>query len=235
MATSGRCPRCGGPLTPARDAAAASTTLPGASSPWECAIHGPVAPYTVAPEPSAEVLADLVRWAPVPVWLPDPLPAGWRMSGLAWVGDEALGGTAGAAVVTALSGPHPLGGSADMLFVAEDPGVGLGARLAGLGGIDAGDLVQGAPTGKLSAGRHPTPVWEVVAGGPDGQPSPDPFHGAQERVALVGEADGCWLWWILHPLSAGLLTVEPPSLVDLRDAGRVPADLVYGAGSLPLG
>ena len=71
--------------------------------------------------------------AGVPVWLPWPLPLGWLVAGFAGAGDERTGVRACA---VALTGPNPLGGPADMVVVAEEPGIGLGASLAGLDSVD---------------------------------------------------------------------------------------------------
>ena len=63
----------------------------------------------------------------LPLWCPWPLPPGWTLTGVAWAGDDRTGVRATA---VACSGPAPLGGGpADLVFVAEEPGVGLGTRL----------------------------------------------------------------------------------------------------------
>jgi len=48
-------------------------------------------------------------------------------------GDD-VSGVRATGVVT--SGPNPMGGPADLMLVAEEPGVGLGARFAGVEGAD---------------------------------------------------------------------------------------------------
>ena len=78
--------------------------------------------------PSKECLGGLLGDARVPFWVPWPLPKGWLVTGFTGAGDE-RSGTRGSAV--AVSGPNPLGGPADLLIVAEEPGVGLGAGGAG--------------------------------------------------------------------------------------------------------
>src|SRR5439155_254641 len=90
--------------------------------------------------------------AGVPVWLPWPLPLGWLVAGFAGAGDERTGVRACA---VALAGPNPLGGPADMVVVAEEPGIGLGAALAGL------DVV--APTDHDTVAGH-AEAW--AAAGP---------------------------------------------------------------------
>ena len=113
------CPRCGRTLH--------EPTV--WSSAWRCDWHGEVHPLLPAFSPSREGLDGLLRTlrpgtAGVPAWLPWPLPVGWLVTGFAGAGDERTGVRACA---VALSGPNPLGGPADMVVVAEEPGVGLGA------------------------------------------------------------------------------------------------------------
>lgn len=62
--------------------------------------------------------------------------------GGASAGDERTGARATA---VALAGPSPLGGPADLVLVAEEPGVGLGARLAGSRARTRASTVAAAP------------------------------------------------------------------------------------------
>ena len=197
------CPRCGGPV---REPSAWSSA-------WQCARHGEVDPLRTVSGPSAAGLEGLLRGAVVPVWLPWPLPAGWLVTGFAGAGDE-RSGTRGCAV--AVSGPNPCGGPGEMLLVAEELGVGLGAGCAGLTGPDPGsDFAVGPPHALVRFGHHEFPVWNVDAPG---------------RAAFVGEVMGNWLWLILWPDTAGVLLVEPLELRDLRDPGQ-DLDLPFGARS----
>jgi hypothetical protein len=152
-----------------------------------------------------------------------PLPAGWLVSGVRMAGDDHSGTVA---TVLACSGPNPLpfGGiddlQADLLLVAEAPGVGLGAHLAGLADIDPGDAVAvGSPHLKLTADGHDTPLWAVAVDG---------------AAAYVGEASGVWLWTLVWPQNAGAVLLEAFELVDLRDPVHL-LDLPYGALSPRLG
>lgn len=176
--------------------------------------HGDVAPLQPVARPSAELIAAVVDRARVPVWLPWPLPVGWLVTGIAWAGDERTGARA---VVTACSGPAPLGGVADLLVVAEEPGVGLGAFLAGLTGPDPGwSDSASAPQAKVHAAGHPTSLWCV--------------NGPEDRAVYVGEAKADWLWAVLWPEAAGLLLAEEVTLTDLREVDH-PLDLPFGAPS----
>jgi hypothetical protein len=165
-----------------------------------------------------EALVLLAKTSRVPVWLPWPLLTGWLPTGVAHAGDERVGARA---TVVAVSGPAPLGGPGDMVLVAEEPGVGLGARYAGLPGPDAGPDApylseRTAPHARVHAAGHPTALWAV--------------DGAADRAVYVGEALGQWLWVVLWPEAAGLLVLDHVELVDLRDVGH-DLDLPVGAPS----
>lgn len=193
---------------------------------WRCATCGPVAPFVVAPRVNPEVLVtvrDRIRQAggvrePVPLWCPWPLPTGWTVTGVGWAGDVRHPPRATA---LAVSGPAPFSpGPADIIFVAEELGVGLGGGLAGFGTLDAGpDLLEAVahtpPAAKVRADGHPTPLWSV-SGGPD-------------RSVHVGEARAMWLYAIAWPPAAAYLLADGLRLHDLAES--LPADLVYGADS----
>ena len=110
-------------------------------------------------------------------------------------------GARGTAV--ALAGPSPLGGPADLVLVAEEPGVGLGARLAGTDGPDPGAVPDGAAgrqgrsrpgtRRRCGAARPPTTGWPSSARPP-----------------------GVWLWAVIWPPAAELLLLEHVELHDLR-------------------
>lgn len=189
------------------------------SSSWECERHGAVQPLHRWPKLTGEVLASAAARAAVPLWAPLPLLPGWTVAGLALAGDERSGARATA---LAMSGPCPLGGPADMLLVAEEPGVGLGARYAGVGSIDPGDVVlQGPPDAKVEAAGHPTALWRC--------------DSAADRIAFVGEALGVWLYAVLWPPAAELVLIEEVVLHDLRADRSLALDLPVGAPTPRLG
>ena len=105
-------------------------------------------------------------------------------------------------------GPGPLGGPGELILVAEELGVGLGARYAGIDGPDPGPdmCVDKPPQAKVLAAGRPTPLWHV-AGAPD------------DRAVFAGEARGLWLWAVVWPEQSGLLMYDELVLTDLRDAG----------------
>jgi hypothetical protein len=161
--------------------------------------------------PSKECLGGLLGDARVPFWVPWPLPQGWLVTGFTGAGDE-RSGIRGSAV--AVSGPNPLGGPADLLIVAEEPGVGLGAGLAGLPGPDPGDgFASGQPNATVKVANHEAPLWLVEA---------------DHKAVFAGEVAGSWLWLVLWPDTAGALLIEPLELRDLRDPAQ-DLDLPFGA------
>jgi hypothetical protein len=207
MSATARCVHCLGPLR-----------APGLwSSSWQCDEHGESAPFFNAAVPSAAVLDLLRATATVPVWVPRPLPSGWCVSAIGWAGDDRTGARA---TVVVCCGPNPLGGAAEAAFIAEEPGVGLAARLAGLpaGGLLAGD---GPGVAKVQAAGHPSPLWVL----------PD---ATSDRVGYAGEAKGVWLSMVFWPAVASLLLIEHMLLTDLAelpDGPHVYADLMFGAPS----
>jgi hypothetical protein len=167
---------------------------------------------------TAELLAQAPSRAAVPLWVPLPVLPGWSVTGLALAGDERSGARG---TVLALSGPCPLGGPGDMLLIAEEPGVGLGARYAGVADLDPSTVLQRPPDAKVEAAGHPTALWRT--------------DSAPDRVAFVGEALGVWLYAVLWPPASELLLIEEVELRDLRDAAHVGEVLPLGAPSTRLG
>lgn len=189
---------------------------------WRCEACGPVLPLHRPRTNSIEVLGSVRRKVlatdnPVPLWCPWPMLPGWTVAGVGWVGDDRSGPRATAVT---LSGPAPLGpGPAELVLVAEEPGIGLGTGLAGRPGEDPGPGLEAGPAqAKLRADGHPTPLWAVDAG-------PD-------QCAFVGEARGMWLMVLTWPAAAGYLLAEEITLTDLVEA--VPSELVFGAPSRQL-
>lgn len=196
------CPRC-----------ASELTAPDMwTSEWRCAWHGSTVPVQPPVQPSAAVVHSLAAQSALPLWIPWPLPRGWVITGVLQAGDDVTGIRATA---LALGGPNPLGGAAEMVIVAEEPGVGLGARFAGLPGPDPGPVGEGSPYARLEADGRPTGLWHVPADA--------------DRAVAVGESSGCWLWTVLRPATAGALLVEDLALADLRTLGDEADVLPYGA------
>jgi hypothetical protein len=182
-------------------------------SAWQCDRHGAVPPLRVLPRPTQEALRQAAAHAVVPLWCPLPLLPGWTVTGLATAGAQERSGTT--AVAVAFSGPSPLGGPADLVLVAEEPGTGLGARYAGLEALDPGTVAEGTPDAKVVAAGHDTPLWRTGS--------------APDRCAFVGEAGGVWLWAVLWPPAAELVLIEHVVLHDLRSEEHVSEVLPLGA------
>lgn len=179
-------------------------------------MHGDVPPLRLLASVSLDAVDAVRRLSKVPCWMLAPLPPGWTLSGIGYAGDERTGALA---TVFACTGPAPLGGPGDLLIVAEEPGVGLGAAYAGIDGPDPGPALA-AQDGRrraatLRADRHPVAMWAVDSPG--------------DRYAVVGEAMGQWLWAVLWPSATGHLLAEELTLADLR-RGR-PGELPIGARS----
>jgi hypothetical protein len=147
-------------------------------------------------------LADVASSAGVPVWVPMPLPPGWTVTGV-----RRTGGTGPArGVAIALHGPGMTARQAELVIVAEEPGVGLGASYAGLDATDPGPELASAPRDTaVHAGGHPTAMWSLPV---------------SDRAAYVGEAQGCWLWAVAWPETEWMVVHDGLTLVDLRDSSH---------------
>jgi hypothetical protein len=136
---------------------------------------------------------------------------GWVIGAVLHAGDEPSGVRATA---VAISGPNPFGGAADLVIVAEEQGVGLGAGLAGVDGPDPGAAVEVEPQARIEVGGRLTPLWCV--------------HGKPDLAVYAGQSAGRWLWMVLYPETAGALLLEDLVLEDLRDLGHEADMLPYG-------
>jgi hypothetical protein len=169
---------------------------------WHCDLHGTVHPVQPLLSPSSTALADVIAHSQVPLWLPWPLPNDWRFSGVAYAGDPHTGARA---TVVAATGPSVFGGQGDMMLIAEEMGIGIGARFAGIAGPDPGPIFEDTVAhAKVYAAGRPTPMWSVPDTG--------------DRAVFVGEALGMWLWLVLWPAIDGTLLYQDLVLTDLRDA-----------------
>ena len=184
------------------------------NSDWMCARHGAVSPFHIGAHPGPDAVKQATAAAHVPLWSPLPLLPNWTFTGLGRAGDDRSGTTA---TVVALSGPSPLGGPADLLLVAEEPGTGLGARYCGVEHLDPSAAINGPPSAKVTAAGHPTALWMC--------------DSAEDRVAFVGEAGGVWIFAVLWPPAAELVLLEHLELHDLRHESAAVQVLPFGAVS----
>ncbi|MGZ4445149.1 MAG: DUF6758 family protein [Nocardioides sp.] len=206
------CPRC---PTPVADA--------GPELGWSCPDHGSIRPLWRPDEVSYDAFAEHLRASPTfPTYLPWPLSPGWSVSDFALVGDGAERAVASLAVT---AGTSDLDGPVEVAVVAEEAGVGLGARVAGLTHGDPGpELGAGAPAVKVRVDGQVVPLWPVSATAPGGE---------LDRSVVVGEAHGRWLWIVLRPASAVLLLQGDWLLRDVTALGPPLVELPFG-GPAPL-
>jgi hypothetical protein len=119
-----------------------------------------------------------------------------------------------------ITGMSNLDGPVDIVIVLEEPGTGLGARVAGTG-EPGGSVGEGAPSARIRVDTQPVALWSMDTSS----------HGGEwDRSVLVGEAGGRWLWLVLRPASA-LLMLKDEWI--LREAGRLGMSLVevpFGPG-----
>jgi hypothetical protein len=184
------CPRCGSDLI-----------APSAfDSAWRCGTHGKTLPLVRFSRLEESTIAHIRGHAEVPLWLPDPMPLGWQLAGLAAAGDSR---SRYLATVAAFRGPGPLGGIGEWLIVAEEPAIGLGASYAGSSGSTPQQSAGAMPAAKILVRGHLSSIWPVLETAPD-------------RSAYVGEAAGVWLWLIGLPADAGYAVLENLAISDLR-------------------
>jgi hypothetical protein len=103
-----------------------------------------------------------------------------------------------------LEGINPDDGGVSMAVVAEEPGCGLGAEVAGTVWSDPGADIGDRPAdARVRVGPSTVPLWTI---------STHQGPGDLDRSVLAGEADGRWLWLVLRPASAVLMLRKPWSL-----------------------
>jgi hypothetical protein len=184
---------------------------------WFCDKHGAVEALTAPVGYDPATLAAVQGSEGVPVWVPWPLAPDWVVVGLR---STDAGAEPVHAMAVSCAGPGMLGESTHLVVVAEEPGVGLGARFAGRAEADPGPaLTAGPPETRVTAAGHPTPLWSLPA--------------APDRAVYVGEALGCWLWVVVWPATEFMMVHNKITLVDLRD-GPVAYDLPTGQLTGPI-
>lgn len=189
---------------------------------WRCLDHGPITPLWRPGSADYGTFAEhLQRSVRMPTFVPWPLSPGWAVTDFGCV---AAPGEEGRASFVSCAGPNDLDGVVELTVVSEEPGVGLGARCAGVGRTDPGaEIGDGPPHTRVRIDGHPVPLWSVLT------------HDADvsfDRSVFAGEARGRWLWLVLRPPSAALLLRDDWILLDLADLGPGLIDLPFG-GSPP--
>ncbi|WP_134742194.1 DUF6758 family protein [Nocardioides sp. 503] len=205
MSLSSGCPRCPAPVlhTDGR---------------WSCPDHGEVAPLWRPDEATYDAFGDhLLAADGFPTLTCWPLGPGWSVTDFAVVGAEP-GRTR--ATMSCISGTSAQDGPVDVIVVTEEPGTGLGARVAGTRHDDPGDEVgEGPPMVKIRVDHQPLSLWPVSTS-----------DGSQEwdRSVVAGEAGGRWLWLVLRPASAVLLLRPDWVLRDLSSVGPGLLEVPFG-------
>jgi hypothetical protein len=205
MSLRARCPRCREELV----AVGAGT---------ECPVHGSLPSLWQPEEVSYDEFTDHLRTAAhFPTYLPWPMSPGWAVSDFAVVADPATGPVG---TVTCCSGTSELDGPVDVFVVAEEAGVGLGGRCAGIVGDDPGpELGDGPPTARVRIGSQMVPLWVV---------SMSQARGDFDRSVFAGESGGRWLWIVLRPASAMLLMRDEWILRDVSGVGPPLLEMPFG-------
>ena len=198
MSVSPVCPRCGEELV----------VRPGSAAQAWCHVHGAVTPLHHAVLLAHDAIAAVTADARVPAWVPDPMPPGWAVTGMAWGGEPGRAGHR-----RRLRRP---GAAGRLGRAAADRG---GARHRRRLRVrrDCPDPTPatsspGQNSVDVKAAGQRAPLWAV--------PTSD------DRAAFVGEAYGVWLWLVMWPMNAAWLLAEQLELLDLRD--RIYPDLPLG-------
>lgn len=210
MSLAAGCPRCTSPVVEE-------------AGDWHCPEHGAITPLWRPPVASYEGLAEhLGHCGGAPTLVPWPLAPGWTITDFGCVagpGEEAR------ASLLSCTGVTDLDGVVELTIVSEEPGVGLGARCAGVDHTDPGaEIGEGPPQVKVRIDGVSVSLWAVSTSQSD--PSFD-------RSVFAGEAHGRWLWLVLRPASAALLLRDEWLLSDVADLGPELIDVPFGGHPPP--
>jgi hypothetical protein len=210
MKLAAGCPRCSSPVTKE-------------GKQWRCIDHGIITPLWRPPSASYEAFTQhLQRCSSLPTLLPWPLSPGWSISDFGCV---SMPGRPARASFVSCAGVSDLDGPVELTIVSEEPGVGLGARCAGVGRTDPGaDIGEGPAHAKIRIGGHPIALWALSTSRNDAD---------FDRSVFAGEAQGRWLWLVLRPASAALMLGDEWILANLAELGPELVDLPFGGNPSP--
>jgi hypothetical protein len=183
-----------------------------------CPVHGAVQPCWRAAEASYEAFAEhLVLSRGLPTWLPWPVPLGWSVADFGCVGGE---GEVPRATFATCHGLTELDGGVRLTVVTEEPGIGLGAHLAGVPHSDPGRAAWDQPAAlRLRVDGASVPLWPV----------PRPVEtDDDDRIVLAGEAAGRWLWLVVSPAEAVLGLADRAALSDASALGPELVAVAFG-------
>lgn len=199
------CPRCATPVAEATGGL------------WSCPEHGEVPPLWRPAEATYDAFAEHLQGADgFPTLMPWPMSPGWRVTDFAHVGPTSA---PRAATMTCVSGTSALDGPVDVLVVTEEPGIGLGARVAGTGSEVDPIIGEGPPAVRVRIESSQVSLWPV---------SVSHVGGDWDRSVVVGESHGRWLWLVLRPASAMLLLRDDWILRDISVAGPQLVEMPFG-------
>lgn len=210
MTLAAGCPRCSLPVVEDEQG-------------WRCPDHGAIDPLWRPSQARYEALAEhLGHCGQSPTLVPWPLPPGWTITDFGCVAAPGQDARASLASCRGLTDPD---GLVELTVLSEEPGVGLGARCAGIDHTDPGaEVGHGPPLARVRIDGVSLPLWSV---------STSHTGAAFERSVLAGEAHGRWLWLILRPASAALLLGDEWVLADLGSLGPALIDVPFGANPPP--
>lgn len=184
-------------------------------------MHGSIHPLWRPEQADYQSFAELVgRTEDFPTYLPWPMSPGWSIADFGCVAHERRT----SATVTTTVGSSDLDGPVEVTIIAEEPGVGLGARCAGTAYSDPGEQIGVGPHAvHVRAAGRTVPLWAVDSSVED---------DVLAKAVFAGEADGRWLWLILRPASAALLLRDEWLLADVTGFGPEALEMPFG-GSRP--
>lgn len=208
MSWTASCPKC-------------ATGLAGDSGGFSCPSHGEVVPLWRTEQSGPDSLIQLVDQAvDIPVYVPWPMSPGWQVSDYGVVADPSADRARALATFTTTTGTSDLDGHVEVTIVTEEPGIGLGSRLAHTTVLDPGEQVgRGPALVQVRAGGHPVHLWPV-----------DTKHASPLAAGVfAGESDGRWLWVIMRPASAALLLRDEWLLADVTGFGPEVIEMSFGS------
>ncbi|GAC1387238.1 MAG: hypothetical protein NVSMB48_26420 [Marmoricola sp.] len=186
----------------------------------ECPIHGIVTPLARPHVVDIDSLREVSELIPErSIYLPWPMSPGWSIADFGCVpGSDA-------ATFTVTVGSTIPDGRVEVSVISEDPGVGVGARCAGLAGVDPGrqlgvELGGERPAAYVRIDSRAVPLWIIRSLDPDADPL--------ETTAFAGEADGRWLWVVIRPAPAALLMRDDWLLTDISGISEDALGMPFG-------
>lgn len=210
MSLAAGCPRCTSPVSEGEDG-------------WHCDTHGRISPLWRPAVAGYEGIAEhLHRSGATPTLVPWPLAPGWMITDFGCVADD---GQDAHATLVSCSGVTDADGVVELTIVSEEPGVGLGARCAGLERTDPGaEIGDGPPHARVRIDGLTLPLWSV---------STAETPADLDRSVFAGEAHGRWLWLVLRPASAALLLCDEWILADVAGLGPELLEVPFGGNPPP--